>query len=75
MSIISWLTCASHSSMVWLFCLRRAFPCTDDLKYYLIPISLTFATVGVSTIRVIGTKQNSGTYALDSLERSVVVVP
>jgi len=60
---------------IFVRALRGNVPCTDDLKYYPIPISLTFATAGVSTIRVIGTKQNSGTYALDSLERSVVVVP
>jgi hypothetical protein len=54
---------------------RGTLVCTDDLRSYPIQVSLSFPTPGVSTIRVIGVTYSEGAYPVDSLERSVVVVP
>lgn len=49
--------------------------CTSDLRYYPIPVSLTFPTAGTSTIWVIGSSSSDVTYAPDSIARTVVVKP
>lgn len=49
--------------------------CTDDIRFYPIPITLTFTTAGVSTIRAIGVNSNEIPNRPDSLERSIVVIP
>ena len=54
---------------------RGRLICTDDLQYYPIAVSLTFAAPGVSVIRVIGTAGSGANAPLDSLERTVVVIP
>jgi hypothetical protein len=51
---------------------KGALVCTDDLRYYPIPVTLTFGTPGNGRIRVIGSAGSEGSQ-LDSLERTVVV--
>lgn len=49
--------------------------CSGDVsRFHPIPITVVFPSLGISSIRVIGTAQE-GSFVLDSVERTVVVVP
>lgn len=54
---------------------RAIMVCTADLRYYPIPVSLTFPTAGISTIRVIGSSSSGAPFVPDSIARTVVVIP
>ncbi len=66
----------SRVARVELFVLEnRQQRCTSDvIQYHPLPISLTFQTLGPSTIRAIGETGVEGALVRDSVERTVIVI-
>lgn len=54
---------------------RGGAACTDDLRAYPIPVTVTFPSAGTATIRLIGLKGGAPSATLDSIERHVLVIP